>query len=241
MRLVFPQYFKEKHIIPGPVRVFPGRLSVSRTFGDVEAKKLEYGGMPNLVIAEPEIRSIKLTPELDWILLGCDGIFDKMSNEKVAHVVWETVKAEANPGVSIHQVVIMAAEAVMHEAMRQLTLDNITVVLIALDGLKNFIEERTVMELEETNANPKRQADLSSTLTKFKLRENQRESSAKARKHSADLEKAESKMGSLNSQLHLQERKMSENIIQTIRPGANGLRITTQHLQKLSYSLENKS
>ena len=43
--------------IVGPIRVLPGRLSVSRTFGDAEAK-LEYkGGNPNVVIAEPDITS----------------------------------------------------------------------------------------------------------------------------------------------------------------------------------------
>jgi len=41
----------------GPHRVFPGRLSVSRTFGDLEAKALKYDGNPNVVIAEPDIRS----------------------------------------------------------------------------------------------------------------------------------------------------------------------------------------
>jgi len=42
-------------VILGPLRVFPGRLSVSRTFGDVEAKLTKFGGNPNVVIAEPEI------------------------------------------------------------------------------------------------------------------------------------------------------------------------------------------
>jgi protein phosphatase 2C family protein 2/3 len=37
----------------GPVRVLPGRLSVSRTFGDIQAKISKYGGMPNVISAEP--------------------------------------------------------------------------------------------------------------------------------------------------------------------------------------------
>lgn len=41
--------------ILGPLRVFPGRLSVSRTFGDIEAKLPKFGGNPKVVIAEPEI------------------------------------------------------------------------------------------------------------------------------------------------------------------------------------------
>lgn len=37
-------------IIIGPIRVFPGRLSVSRTFGDPEAKIPTKGGNPNVVV-----------------------------------------------------------------------------------------------------------------------------------------------------------------------------------------------
>jgi protein phosphatase 2C family protein 2/3 len=44
---------------------------VSRTFGDVEAKLVKYGGNPNVVIAEPEIEVFKLTKECDFIVLAC--------------------------------------------------------------------------------------------------------------------------------------------------------------------------
>jgi hypothetical protein len=39
----------------GPYRVLPGRLSVSRTFGDIEAKLEKFGGKAGVVVAEPEI------------------------------------------------------------------------------------------------------------------------------------------------------------------------------------------
>ena len=54
----------------GPCRVVPGRLSVSRTFGDPEAKLVKYGGNPNVVISEPEIKSFKITPEHDFIVMA---------------------------------------------------------------------------------------------------------------------------------------------------------------------------
>jgi protein phosphatase 2C family protein 2/3 len=38
----------------------PGRLSVSRTFGDPEAKLAFRGGNINVVKAEPEIREFKI-------------------------------------------------------------------------------------------------------------------------------------------------------------------------------------
>lgn len=68
----------------GPFRVLPGRLSVSRTFGDIEAKAEKYGGKPGVVIAQPEIASFNLEEDMqDFIILGCDGIFDRLNNLQV--------------------------------------------------------------------------------------------------------------------------------------------------------------
>jgi len=41
----------QQHFILGPHRVIPGRLSVSRTFGDIEAKHPKYGGKEGVIIA----------------------------------------------------------------------------------------------------------------------------------------------------------------------------------------------
>jgi len=38
-----------------PYRLYPGGLSVSRSFGDASAKLREYGGNPKVLIAEPDI------------------------------------------------------------------------------------------------------------------------------------------------------------------------------------------
>jgi len=62
---------------------------VARTFGDPEAKIAALGGNPNVVIAKPEIRSFMIKSEHDFIVLGCDGIFDKMSNLETSMSVWK--------------------------------------------------------------------------------------------------------------------------------------------------------
>jgi serine/threonine protein phosphatase PrpC len=76
----------------GPPRVKPGRLSVSRTFGDIEAKVPKYGGKRNVVIAIPEITEFSIENYYDFILLGSDGIFDKIPNEKLVKRAWTSVK-----------------------------------------------------------------------------------------------------------------------------------------------------
>ena len=37
----------------GPLRVFPGKLSITRTVGDIEAKEKYFGGLPNCIITDP--------------------------------------------------------------------------------------------------------------------------------------------------------------------------------------------
>lgn len=89
-------------ILLGPHRVMPGRLSVSRTFGDIEAKKPQLGGNPNVVIATPDVKAFKIKDNHDFILLACDGIFDKMTNKECVDTVWRTVRRTQG---NIHKVV----------------------------------------------------------------------------------------------------------------------------------------
>ena len=67
----------------------PGRLSVSRSFGDIEAKLTDRGGNPNVLIAEPEIKAFRIKKEHDFIVLACDGIYDKLSSREVIKLVWQ--------------------------------------------------------------------------------------------------------------------------------------------------------
>lgn len=88
----------------GPYRVAPGRLSVSRTFGDLEAKYPDLGGMIGVVICDPEIKVLKgEASDLDFIVFGSDGIFDKLKTEDINEIVWNTVKEyQSNMQMNIH-------------------------------------------------------------------------------------------------------------------------------------------
>jgi serine/threonine protein phosphatase PrpC len=124
-------------IIIGPMRVFPGRLSVSRTFGDIEAKLPSKGGNPNVVSSTPEIRSFKLSKSHDFVILGCDGIFDKLNDRECVDWVWNSVYQ--NPHLDVHQVLGLGAETIMKNSLYRRSLDNVTVVIIAFSGFKDKI------------------------------------------------------------------------------------------------------
>ena len=58
------------------MRIVPGKLSISRSFGDIKVKFPQYGGNPNVLIAEPDIKTFRIKEKDDFMILGSDGIFD---------------------------------------------------------------------------------------------------------------------------------------------------------------------
>ena len=74
----------EENPFVGPYRVFPGRLSVCRTFGDAEAKIPSLGGIQDCVTCQPDIVfEPNCSNAFDYILIGSDGIFDKLKNDQI--------------------------------------------------------------------------------------------------------------------------------------------------------------
>lgn len=56
-----------------------GLLAVTRSFGDNCIKEF--------VIAEPTIRSLPLTSSCRFFVIGCDGVFDVLSDDDVCTIV----------------------------------------------------------------------------------------------------------------------------------------------------------
>jgi protein phosphatase PTC2/3 len=123
----------------GPYRVFPGRLSVSRTIGDIEAKSPTYGGNNKVLISAPDIKAFKIHPQYEFIVLASDGIFDKLSNKEVVQSAWAGLME--NMTDSIHQLCGASVENIMRTALCRRSLDNITAVIIAFDGMINKISQ----------------------------------------------------------------------------------------------------
>ncbi len=127
----------------GPKRVLPGRLSVSRTFGDPEAKVAGMGGKPGVIVAVPEVKSFKITDKFDYVVLASDGIYDKLSNKDVVQCV---ANAAAELGhTSVHDVCAAAVECVAKNALMRKSLDNVTVVMFAFRHFKHYVKQKLGM------------------------------------------------------------------------------------------------
>lgn len=135
----------QQYNLAGPLRVLPGRLSVARTFGDPEAKILALKGNPNVVIHNPEIKSFQIKKEHDFIVLGCDGIFDKMSNTDCTMCIWKAAyDNKHHPSIrgkvqDVHKMCGMGVEYILKNSLLRKSLDNVTVVLIAFSNFKHSV------------------------------------------------------------------------------------------------------
>ena len=85
------ELYKNKILI-GPYRVSPGKLSVSRTVGDAEGKIEKIGGNKNVLISFPDIFEFNLDKDdIDFFILGCDGIYEQLKSKEVLDCAWKTI------------------------------------------------------------------------------------------------------------------------------------------------------
>lgn len=121
---------QEDVIIYGPYRVRPGGLSVSRTIGDIPSKDEILGGNMHCLIPNPDTFRIDLKEKNpDFLLLGCDGVFDELTNQKVINAAWRGIKKYISI-VPLKIVAKNASEYVIKECFDYKSMDNITVVLV---------------------------------------------------------------------------------------------------------------
>ena len=136
---LFPLRQNGKEIEP-PWRVLPGRLSVSRTFGDIEAKETKFGGIPGVVLALPDITEIELDNEFNFMVIGCDGIFDVLSNEEILECIKIVLKEKNVKEIKeddVHELCGDFAAMIVKGAIAKDSSDNVSCIVVAfnLDGL----------------------------------------------------------------------------------------------------------
>ncbi|XP_031279653.1 probable protein phosphatase 2C 49 [Pistacia vera] len=102
-----------------------GVLSVSRALGDWDMKFPR--GSPSPLIAEPEFRQMVLTEDDEFLIIGCDGIWDVMSSQHAVSLVHRGLRRHDDPE--------QCARDLVMEALRLNTFDNLTVIIICFTSL----------------------------------------------------------------------------------------------------------
>ena len=136
----FDKYLEEPNII---YRIYPCHLAVSRTIGDIKAKDTSYGGIHNQIISIPDIYIVDINSNMDFIIMGCDGIFDNLSNSEIIDCAWFAVDNVAKDRkYDINFITLDICNMVIKNAMDKLSSDNLSVIVIGLEGLEKYIANK---------------------------------------------------------------------------------------------------
>ena len=135
-------------------RVFPSDLAVMRTIGDIKAKKKEFGGIPGTIINIPEVYIFDINSSDDFIVMGCDGIFDDLSNQEIVNAAWTVFKNRATEkNYDIHELSLEACDLVIKSALEKQTTDNLSCIIIGLEGLEKFLKMNQLKKKVNNNMN----------------------------------------------------------------------------------------
>lgn len=70
-----------------------GNLNLTRSLGDLKHKhRTHLKPEEQAITANPDTYEFDLTPDVDFVLMGCDGIWEKKSNEEAVKWVYEQIE-----------------------------------------------------------------------------------------------------------------------------------------------------
>ncbi|EXB75671.1 putative protein phosphatase 2C 13 [Morus notabilis] len=101
-----------------------GHLSVTRALGDWDLKFPLGSSSP--LIAEPDVQQVLLTEDDEFLIIGCDGIWDVMSSQYAVSLVRRELRRHDDPQ--------QCARDLVREALRLNTSDNLTVIVICFSS-----------------------------------------------------------------------------------------------------------
>ncbi|KAL4380871.1 hypothetical protein AHAS_Ahas04G0076800 [Arachis hypogaea] len=107
-----------------------GDLSVTHALGDWKLKYPFGTALPRIVV--PDIQVFTLTEKDEFLIIGCDGIWDVMSSQEAVSFVRRQLRRHDDPQ--------QCAKELVKEALHLNTTDNLTVIGICLSPVEKIVE-----------------------------------------------------------------------------------------------------
>jgi len=140
----FNKYKSEKEVI---FRHFPSHLAVVRSIGDIKVKMPEYGALKGNIIPTPEVFVYDYSPSYDFMIMGCDGIFDDLSNEEIIGAAWHVFKNKAKEkNYDLNLLTEDSCDMIIKYAMDVMSSDNLSCIVIGMEGVQKFISLKKLKE-----------------------------------------------------------------------------------------------
>ena len=126
---------EEGQAVPtGLLRVSPGKLRVTRAFGNIDAKLQKFAGNPKVCIAEPDVTHFSIDDSCDFLLIATSSLFQYFEYKEVVSIVWETISLSIQN--DLHSQLSSAVENLISKAEKKGANTSITCLLIAFKSMQ---------------------------------------------------------------------------------------------------------
>lgn len=118
-----------------------GTLSVSRAIGDPEYKPY--------VCSDPDIEQIDLDGTEDFLIIGCDGLWDRMSPEDAIGLIYQHIQSKCHLEPS--EIVKDTAKVLAERSIEDGSNDNVTTIVIFLRDVASILNTSSSVPSETSN------------------------------------------------------------------------------------------
>ena len=114
-----------------------GNLNLSRALGDLQYKKDKTRNPQDQVItAYPETTKLKITKEIEFLIIGCDGVWEEKTNQEIVDFIMK--KYETNPKQKLTKIVEPLLDSLLSPDYVQTGIIYIYIYIIAGIGCDNM-------------------------------------------------------------------------------------------------------
>ncbi|XP_071380341.1 protein phosphatase, Mg2+/Mn2+ dependent, 1Na (putative) [Centroberyx affinis] len=118
-----------------------GSLAVSRALGDFDFKEVDWRPQTEqLVSPEPEVYEMERTPEDEFLILACDGVWDAIGNEELCAFV----RSRLQVCDDLRDICAQVIDLCLYKG----SLDNISIIIVCFPGAPQVSQEALQQEAE---------------------------------------------------------------------------------------------
>lgn len=109
-----------------------GCLNLSRAMGDFQYKKQKVKPEEQMITTWPDVTKVK-TQSIDFIIMGCDGIWQVKENSQMVDWVNKRISKQLSNSAILQE---LLAELVSKDSNNQYGMDNMSAILVKFDKKK---------------------------------------------------------------------------------------------------------
>ncbi|XP_046872119.1 protein phosphatase, Mg2+/Mn2+ dependent, 1Na (putative) [Hypomesus transpacificus] len=118
-----------------------GSLAVSRALGDFDFKEVEWRPQTEqLVSPEPEVYELERSPQDEFLILACDGVWDVIGNEELCAFV----RSRMQVCNDLREICSQVIDLCLYKG----SLDNMSIIIVCFPGAPHVSQEALKKEAE---------------------------------------------------------------------------------------------